>query len=287
MEKLVRSFNSLPRPERTATGLPNHWAFAVRHVSLKPQGDVVVVVQPWSHTLLGPVAGPAQILTLADNAAMAHAIVPHLLQAFVKRAHMEPTTGMMVPDMGIEVIAPWSWATEDTGLANAIGSALKQHGVRGELCRVYTINPEQRGALKEGWSRLMGAMMKTIGMDAGRKQEIVAALDPVSGRNAISVCYNCYETASRSAALRWCEACGRVRYCSTECQSRDWKRHKPACQQPSSGELPGLLLSSGVSEMDAQAYYNTTAHTVPEARALASTLNFTLPKGDGAMVDTM
>ncbi|EAU82305.1 hypothetical protein CC1G_08917 [Coprinopsis cinerea okayama7 len=33
--------------------------------------------------------------------------------------------------------------------------------------------------------------------------------------------------------LKACSACQRVRYCSTECQKKDWKAHKPKCQSKS------------------------------------------------------
>ncbi|KAJ7658957.1 hypothetical protein B0H17DRAFT_343517 [Mycena rosella] len=48
--------------------------------------------------------------------------------------------------------------------------------------------------------------------------------DPAAGR-----CFVC--RGKGKPKMMKCTACGRVRYCSTECQRKDWKAHKPKCKQ--------------------------------------------------------
>ncbi|KAJ7767178.1 hypothetical protein B0H16DRAFT_1366495 [Mycena metata] len=48
--------------------------------------------------------------------------------------------------------------------------------------------------------------------------------DPAAGR-----CFVC--RGKGKPKMMKCTACGKVRYCSRECQSKDWKAHKPKCKQ--------------------------------------------------------
>ncbi|KAJ7025759.1 hypothetical protein C8F04DRAFT_1127487 [Mycena alexandri] len=48
--------------------------------------------------------------------------------------------------------------------------------------------------------------------------------DPAAGR-----CFVC--RGKGKPKMMKCTACGKVRYCSKECQSKDWKAHKPKCKQ--------------------------------------------------------
>ena len=43
--------------------------------------------------------------------------------------------------------------------------------------------------------------------------------------NALPACASCVRPATLT-----CARCGRVGYCSKECQRADWKRHRPECR---------------------------------------------------------
>lgn len=153
MEDAVRRFNQLPRPGSTPSGLPNHWVFKVSHVPLQPPGDLVIVVHPRSYFILQ--AGPAQILSLPTLADKAEALIPLLLQTFVKSI-----------DPAIQPFSPWSWATEDAEMAAAVEEKLRLHGVKEELCRVGVCSAEDAGVLHEAYSGLVGQLVAFMGQDA-------------------------------------------------------------------------------------------------------------------------
>ena len=44
------------------------------------------------------------------------------------------------------------------------------------------------------------------------------------------ICFGCEETVGRKH-LKKCAGCNRVAYCSRECQTADWKAHKPCCER--------------------------------------------------------
>ena len=46
-------------------------------------------------------------------------------------------------------------------------------------------------------------------------------------RNAIDICFSCHKVC----AVRRCTGCFTAGYCSPECQTRDWKKHKKTCTQ--------------------------------------------------------
>ncbi|EME81186.1 uncharacterized protein MYCFIDRAFT_204223 [Pseudocercospora fijiensis CIRAD86] len=227
MEDLVREFNSLPRPQTTPTGLPNHWVFRTRHVPLQPPGDLLIAVHPPSTFALH--AGPAQILNLPSLPDKATAIVSLLLDAFIKGSR-DPTGRQEAP-----AFAPWTWATDDQELAEAIQLKLRDHGVQEALCNV--------GLLQLG--------------DA-------------------SQCHHCRKTFSTSP--KRCSACGKAYYCNRDCQKADWKRHKkPDCLANRSDSNSSASAAQAREVVDAHTYFNTVAHTIPEAQALARTLNLVLP----------
>src|SRR6266480_4920416 len=106
MADLVQSFNSLPRPKTTASGLLNHWFFAVRHVPFNPPGDLVQIIHLESQ--FQHCEGPRQILSLTTPAAQSDVIVPLLLQSFITGISRGPN-GEPLADM--PSFAPWSWGT--------------------------------------------------------------------------------------------------------------------------------------------------------------------------------
>ncbi|TFK85233.1 hypothetical protein K466DRAFT_198348 [Polyporus arcularius HHB13444] len=44
-------------------------------------------------------------------------------------------------------------------------------------------------------------------------------------------CAGCQKDATAEMELQRCSRCKLTRYCSTECQTKDWKRHKQTCSQ--------------------------------------------------------
>jgi hypothetical protein len=52
------------------------------------------------------------------------------------------------------------------------------------------------------------------------------------GKNLDHECNTCGATPP---ALSKCAACGAVKYCSKECQKKDWKQHKKVCKPKQGG----------------------------------------------------
>ncbi|KAM7187304.1 hypothetical protein V8F33_011294 [Rhypophila sp. PSN 637] len=102
MEDKVRAFNSFPS---------------------EPNGRYRLATNP--HTGQIYQGGPAPILSLPTIEEKAEAIIPCLLDVFIR-----PST---------PVDAPWSWAILDADLAQAMGVRLKEHGVALALCEVDII----------------------------------------------------------------------------------------------------------------------------------------------------
>jgi hypothetical protein len=42
----------------------------------------------------------------------------------------------------------------------------------------------------------------------------------------------CFRSQCTNSAAKKCAKCGHARYCSKECQTTDWKKHKTTCQKP-------------------------------------------------------
>lgn len=50
------------------------------------------------------------------------------------------------------------------------------------------------------------------------------------GWNKRRICGDCLVEESEAVKLSLCSACRRIRYCSPQCQKKDWKRHKMFCK---------------------------------------------------------
>lgn len=277
MDGTVRSFNRLARPRTTPSGLPNHWVFGVRHVPLEPPGDLVVAVHPRSEFFFQ--GGPGQILSLSNVTEKAQALLPLLLDAFIKGSQ-SPLGGQPTDP---PPFAPWTWATEDPELAKALEDCLSQHGVVNELCQVGTCSEDDKSILEQAWSGVYQSMLNLIGRGA----------QPARSRPAISSgdttrCHGCGMSGeSFSEPLKKCSACGKAWYHSQDCQRKHWKEHKPAClaqrpkntnahSNPDTGTSASTSSAAG-SMADAHKYYNTTARSSPEAQALMKTLYLSFP----------
>ncbi|KAK6981521.1 SET domain-containing protein [Favolaschia claudopus] len=56
-----------------------------------------------------------------------------------------------------------------------------------------------------------------------------------------SFCAGC-QSHKEESELKACSGCSTVRYCSKECQTEDWKVHKPVCKKLKSDEVWGIKL---------------------------------------------
>lgn len=278
----MRSFNRLARPRTTPRGLPNHWVFGIRHVPLEPPGDVVVVVHPRSRFLLE--GGSGQILSSSNDQEKAQAVLPLLLEAFIKGG--QSPLGRQPTDP--QPFAPWTWTTEDPELAKALEECLSQHGVVNELCRVGTCSEDEKDILEEAWSEVYRSVTNLMGR-GGQSARSHPAVTP----GDTTKCHGCGMSGeSFSEPLKKCSACGQAWYHSQDCQRKHWKIHKPAClaQRPKSTntnrntDTGASASSSGAagSKMDAYKYYNTTARSSPEVQALMRTLYLSFPSSPTA-----
>ncbi|KAL1961753.1 hypothetical protein VTN77DRAFT_1079 [Rasamsonia byssochlamydoides] len=254
MDDLVKAFNKLPRPQTTPGGVLNHWYFCVRHVPLDPPGDVLHLVNPPSRFV--HCEPPSQILSLPFPASQADIIVRLLLESFVSGMdkHSNRVRGFK--------LGPWSWGTKNRELAKAIESKLEAIGVRKELCIVQVGNKEEENVSNETWSEFQRILMEMMGRGS-------------------TICTRCNRDSSCFPnGLKLCDKCGWAWYCSPECEKADWNEHKKICVQ--SGQLSAAnrpSVNPRGADLDAFTYYNEVAHTVPEAQALAESVNLTLPAG--------
>ncbi|KAK1655031.1 hypothetical protein BDP81DRAFT_308743 [Colletotrichum phormii] len=227
MERAVRDFKTLGRSKTTPSGLDNKWVFGIRHVDLNPPGDLLLAVHPVSRFVLQ--GGPAQILSQPTERDRARAAVIPLLQAFSKGS----------PGAEHAAFAPWSWSTDSSELAAAIGPELAAAGISG-------------------------------GLEPGADTAASSAVSPGDS----SKCHGCSLSSENfSSPMKKCSACLKAWYHSQDCQRSHWKEHKPTCvanrPKTQAPEDPSATPSSEV----AYNYYNNVARKSPEGQALMRSLH--------------
>jgi hypothetical protein len=210
LQELVRTFNKLPRSPKTPSGLvDDHWHIAIRHVPLKPPGDLLHLVNPGSQYT--HFEGPAQILSVEPATSRADVVLPMLLRSFVN--------SMGESDPRVTPRGPWSWGTGDEELAKALEEKLKAAGVRDELCMIKVGDAKDMVIEEEVW---------------------VSVFDKMKLREGPK-CSQCKNPPSGDGKLQVCSRCRKVQYCSRDCQKADWKEHKVVCKylakDPSIGAL--------------------------------------------------
>lgn len=144
----VAAFNALPRNPITPSGLaPNHWHFSLRLVTISPIGLLVFIINPaarYIHT-----EGPIDIsLRLATSHEQGTVVAWALLKAFQKS------------ELG--QVRPWSWSTNDAGLAAAVGNVFRQWGVSDGLDQIRAGNAEESAISNENWNTLMDHLVRGI-----------------------------------------------------------------------------------------------------------------------------
>lgn len=246
----------------------------------------MVAVHPGSEFLLH--GGPGQILSSSNVSEKAQALLPFLLDAFIRGS--QSPFGSQPTDP--PPFAPWTWATEDPELAKALEECLSHHGVVNELCRVGICSDDEKSILEKAWPGVYWSI-RNIDLMAnlmGRAPQL-ARYHPALGDS--TTCHGCGMSGeSFSEPLKKCSACGQAWYHSQDCQRKHWKEHKPTClaqrpQNTNADRNPGAGTSASSpsaagSKLHAHKYYNTTARSSPEAQALMNTVYLSFPSSPTA-----
>jgi len=138
----VKSFNALPQPRLSPSGLPNHWHFDLRYIALDPTpSHVLFLVQldsGYIHSerlLLGISPRESGIAFFPESGTEAAPEVSKaLLHAFVNgfgthRFELNPPLPF----------SPWKLTTEDPDLAKVVREEFKEIGVRDQLCNISVV----------------------------------------------------------------------------------------------------------------------------------------------------
>ncbi|KAH8101791.1 hypothetical protein BXZ70DRAFT_906364 [Cristinia sonorae] len=82
-------------------------------------------------------------------------------------------------------------------------------------------------------------------MPDGSKYPYATDVDPASypGRQDLIQCQTCFRSKGDGTTLFKCSGCGIDKYCSKECQKRDWPKHKIKCRmnQHTSNIIPDRI----------------------------------------------
>ena len=138
----VKSFNDLPQPRLSPSGLPNHWHFDLRYIALEPTpSHVLFLVQLDSGYIhserlpLGISPGESGIAFFPESGTEAAPEVSKaLLHAFVDGFGTHRFTLNPPPPF-----SPWKLTTEDPDLAKLVIQEFKEIGVRNQLCNITVV----------------------------------------------------------------------------------------------------------------------------------------------------
>ncbi|KIM41576.1 hypothetical protein M413DRAFT_445548 [Hebeloma cylindrosporum] len=164
--ELVKAFNSLPRKEKTPSGLvPNEWHFDIRYVHLEPTpSHVLVFVQPQSqliHMERLPVGLPMDAAGIVFFPESGKEAAPEaakgILHSFVNNMGNNVMGARAPPPF-----APWK-LTEDRSLAVAVGNELKRLGVRPDgVCNIGVSRPSVNKLADTVFTRVFSRLKETI-----------------------------------------------------------------------------------------------------------------------------
>ena len=171
----VKSFNALPQPRLSPSGLPNHWHFDLRYIALDPTpSHVLFLVQldsGYIHSerlLLGISPRESGIAFFPESGTEAAPEVSKaLLHAFVNgfgthRFELNPPLPF----------SPWKLTTEDPDLAKVVREEFKEIGVRDQLCDISVV----KGKALEITHTAFGGFWKGLKSQIGVTGIVAAAL---------------------------------------------------------------------------------------------------------------
>ncbi|EXF80221.1 hypothetical protein CFIO01_11419 [Colletotrichum fioriniae PJ7] len=247
------------------TGLDNKWVFGVRHIDLKPPGDMVVAIHPASRLLLQ--GHPTQIISQPSERERVKATVTALLQAFFRGS----------PGADHAPFAPSGWSTDNPELADAIGLELAAAGISGCLENVRVCSAKDKMILEEVWSEIRDLLMCFSGGDWSEPDTDTqgssgrAAAPSVVSPGDSSKCHGCaLASETFSSPMKKCSGCQKAWYHSQDCQRSHWKKHKGICV----ANRPVPAPSTTSLRMDPTFnFYNNIARKSPEGQALLRSLN--------------
>lgn len=151
-QDLISNFNALPRHARWPSGVvPNHWNISIRHVTLSPPGDLVLLVQPASQ--LVHTEGPIQIV---EGQTPGHLLNPKSLVTLqtIARLIMKAFVEGMSGASFVAASAPWSWATNDPNIARRIMKVMTDMGVREDLLDMGVADTAELATCDKAWDSL-------------------------------------------------------------------------------------------------------------------------------------
>jgi hypothetical protein len=166
--ELVKAFNSLPRKEKTPSGMvPNEWHFDIRYVHLEPNpSHVLVFVQPQSQFIhmerlpvgLPPDASGIEFFPESGKEA-APEVAKTILYSFVNNMGNNQMMGSRAPP----AFSPWKLTTDDRSLAVAVGNELKRLGVRPDaLCKIGVSRPSVNKLADTVFARVFSRMKQHL-----------------------------------------------------------------------------------------------------------------------------
>ena len=169
--ELVKAFNSLPRKEKTPSGMvPNEWHFDIRYVHLEPNpSHVLVFVQPQSqfvHMERLPVGLSSDASGIAffpeSGKEAAPEVAKTILYSFVNNMGNNQMMGSRAPPAS----APWKLTTDDRSLAVAVGNELKRLGVRPDgLCKISVSRPSVNTLADTVFTRVFSRLKQCLFSD--------------------------------------------------------------------------------------------------------------------------
>jgi hypothetical protein len=138
----VKSFNALPQPRLSPSGLPNHWHFDLRYIPLDPTpSHVLFLIQldsGYIHSERLPLGISSRESGIAffpeSGTEAAPEVSKALLHAFVDGFGTHRFVSNPPPPF-----APWKLTTEDPDLAKFVREEFKKIGVRDQLCNINVV----------------------------------------------------------------------------------------------------------------------------------------------------
>jgi hypothetical protein len=155
---LVQEFNSLPRRHIVPSGPePNKWLFGLHVVPIPPSGYILFLLNPASRMIHGegPLPIESRPLTPEEQRDRGRTVAILLLKSFISKLGRAEAPEYYK-------VAPWEWAAEDSLLATTVSSALRELGVRSELCDVGVATGPEKTAATECFAGFLQNLVRTM-----------------------------------------------------------------------------------------------------------------------------